>query len=98
MNSSHEWTTSVLNTIFGNYQNLMQLYGGEAGARRLAREYGFGLAFCSEGEKYIQASYGWLAVQVYTFNPPIDAPTWHEEVRRGYNKALKQQEGSGSDG
>ena len=90
---AHGWTMAVLYTVFENYENVMQFYEGEEGARRLAREYGHGLAFCADGEDYIKASYSCLAVQVYNFCPPIDAGDWNREVLCAWRWSDEKQRG-----
>lgn len=78
-----EYTHNLLQALFSNYENVMQLYSGREGALRLAREYGYGLNDSPENERneMIQSSYGYLCVRFYNLKPPINAKEWVNEIR-----------------
>ena len=82
-----EYTNNLLQSLFSNYNNLIQLYNGENGALRLAREYGYGLNDFNikEREDVIKSSYSVLCVRFYNLKPPIDAKKWINEI----NKTIK---------
>lgn len=64
-----------------------RLYQGAEGARRIAREYGAGLAFYPEDQarEYMRKSYD-VCVTGYDLKPPINAKDWNREVMAGYNR------------
>jgi hypothetical protein len=66
---------------------LGQIYHGQAGAMRLAREVGCALADSpdDEADDIIQALYGRLLVRFTLGRPggvPVDARPWFDEMRR----------------
>jgi len=86
--TANEYTNKVYQSIISNWHNLMAagcMYDGKEGAKRLAREYGRGLADFSEKEAWneLKGSYGSLCVKLYNLKPPIDAKVWNKEVIKG---------------
>lgn len=67
------------------------IYSGKTGARRIAREYGVGLADFSEDEarRFIRNSYTMVCVVGYNLKPPIDAKEWISEVQKAYENAKR---------
>lgn len=64
------------------------LYAGADGAKRLARECGPAiLDFGEYGKKNMGATYGAICVIAYDLKPPIDAKTWLQELRKGFEYA-----------
>lgn len=90
MNQSETYMLNLHNAIFRNYENCMVLYGGVEGAKRLAREFGYGIPDSPkhEWESAIFDSYGSLCVRVYNLNPPIDAKVWVAEIYKSMSKRL----------
>ena len=82
--SAIEYTHNLLQALFSNYENVMQLYSGRDGALRLAREYGYGLNDSpkKERDEMIQNSYGYLCVRFYNLKPPIDVKEWIKEIKK----------------
>ena len=69
------------------------LYDGEDGALRIAREIGACLADYPEKERIdaLQISYD-VCVKAYNLSPPIDKKDWDDAVRQGIKKALEGEE------
>ena len=88
-NEAGLWTSTVFQTISDNYAALMTIYEGKEGALRLAREYGFGLAFYDNGKQEVVNSYSALAVRVYNLNPPLDSGEWNKEVEKARQKGIE---------
>ena len=93
MRSADEYTNAVYQGIAANWNNLMAegcMYHGVEGAKRLAREYGRGLADFPKKEamKEVGSSYGILLVRLTNLRPPIDAKIWTNEI-------IKALEGGG---
>jgi hypothetical protein len=72
------------------------LYQGVEGARRIAREYGAGLADYPEEQArdYIRKSYD-VCFHGYDLRPPIDAKDWNREVMAGYTRAKNRKNTGG---
>lgn len=70
-----------------------ELYAGEDGARRFAREVGACLPDFSKDEKDLQdmmsSTYSGICVIAYQLKPPVDAKAWFAEMRKGIQAALE---------
>ncbi len=59
-------------------------YTGKEGAKKFAREFGYGLNDFDLTEKelkdVVQSSYSVLCVRAYNLKPPIDAKIWVKEI------------------
>lgn len=78
-------------TVWANEGTIKKsLYYGQQGCKRLAREFGAGLADspASERDQAIQESYQELCVKGYSLKPPIDAATWIYHVKGGLARGL----------
>jgi hypothetical protein len=86
--TAKEYTDNVLQALFFNHENLIQLYtNDEKGALRLAREYGYGLNDfpAKERDDMIHDSYSSLCVRFYDLKPPINAKEWIQEIKKMIN-------------
>lgn len=86
-----DYTEKVRNAI-GIIHRDCHLYQGEEGAKRLAREYGAGLADFAEkeAEDALRSSYTQVCVMGYDLQPPIDAREWIVEVKKGYERTREK--------
>lgn len=79
-----KYTSTILNAWNVN-PSCKEFYAGAKGAKRFAREFGYGLNdFNLTGKELndvIQSSYSSLCVRAYNLNPPIDAKVWFNEIR-----------------
>jgi hypothetical protein len=86
---------NLRDAIMRNWLNLLSEgapYSGEAGAKLIARDFGYGLSVLSEREasNAIKASYGSLCVRIYLLKPPIDAREWSTEAWKGFHHGREQ--------
>lgn len=98
MEQSRKYMNELVKATQQHFQNVWQqkgnvsasLYWGAQGAKRLAREFGAGLADSPENEREqaIQESYQSVCVRVYGLKPPIDAKEWVYHVRGGLARGL----------
>lgn len=85
--SCREYMEVLFDTIMGNRTNLLSIYDGEDGAKRLAREFGYGIPDSprNQWDSVIQDSYNFMCVRFYKLNPPIDAGAWVHEIWKAIN-------------
>ncbi len=71
-------------TRLKDYLEYTNTYVGEEGAKRLAREFGYGLKDYPKKERQhiMQSSYGLLCVRLYQLKPPISAKEWNAEIMK----------------
>ena len=62
-----------------------EVYNGEEGCRRFARECGPAIYdFGEYGEKNISSTYSGICVIAYRLRPPVSAGQWFAWIREGY--------------
>ena len=82
MKTAKEYMERVRQSTLVNYSNLREIYKGEEGSKRFAREFGYGLNDfpVTEHKEILSSSYSFLCVRFYDLKPPIDAKTWNNEI------------------
>lgn len=80
--SCREYMEKLSDSVNGNRRNLMSIYAGVDGAKRFAREFGYGIPDSpkSQWEDVIADSYEELCESFYENKSPIDEDIWFHEV------------------
>jgi len=80
-----EYMNNLYNALMFNRQNLMSLYEGVEGCKRLAREFGYGLKDFDNRIDLMKSSYGSICVRFYLLKSPIDNKIWVKEIMSQWN-------------
>ena len=78
-------------SLTGGVMEAKNVYEGEEGCLRLAREFGVGLKDYPEKERLeiAKSSYGYLCVRLYNLKPPVSNKEWIREIMKTWEKGSK---------
>lgn len=94
--SFQNWMRAVSTRAKKLCNNPNDIYYGEDGCRRFAKECGYAIPdFTFDRDiqnEMIQSTYSCICVIAYDLKPPIDAKEWFAKMREGRDRAMEIRE------